>query len=80
MGSRVAKRSTRWTPKGAIARSRKNLDGAIERLRSVAHEWGDVDQTIVDESESLISELADFADRIESDTNARLEAGEHVGL
>jgi hypothetical protein len=69
-----------WTPKRAVARSRKNLAAAADRLRAVALEWGDVDQCIVDQAEAMIPMIEDFANQIENDTNARLAAGEHVGL
>lgn len=69
-----------WTPKRAVARSRKNLTAAADKLRAVALEWGDVDQFIVDEAESMIKELDDFADTIEKSINERLACGEHVGL
>ncbi len=70
----------RWTPNLAISRSRKNIAGAIERLRAVALEWGDVDQGFVDEAEDLIRELDAFAMRITKETAERIAAGEHVGL
>ena len=69
-----------WTPKRAVARSRKNLAAAVDKVRAVALEWGDVDQFIVDEAESIITVLEDFADTIEKSINDRLAAGEHVGL
>lgn len=70
----------RWTPKLAIARSRRQIAGAVERLRAVALEWGDVDEGIVNDAESLIVELEEFAEDIENNTNERIAAGEHVGL
>lgn len=69
-----------WTPKRAMAMSRKNLAAAVDKLRAVALEWGDVDQFIVDEAESMIKTLEDFADTIEASINERLACGEHVGL
>jgi hypothetical protein len=69
-----------WTPKGAIARSRRNLAGAAERVRAVAIEWSDVDRSFEDEAEELAKVLDDFASRIERETLSRLEAGEHVGI
>lgn len=69
-----------WTPKRAAARSRKNLAAAVDKLRAVALEWGDVDQFIVDEAESMIPMLEDFANTIEKSIAERLEAGEHIGL
>lgn len=68
----------KWTAKSAVARSRKNLDGAIDRLRAVSHEWDDVDQSFVDEAEEFIRDLQDFRDRIEIETTQRLDAGELV--
>lgn len=70
----------RWTPKLAIARSRRQIASAVERLRAVALEWGDVDEGIVNDAESLIVELEQFAKDIENNTNERIAAGEHVGL
>jgi hypothetical protein len=70
----------RWTPKLAVSRSRRNLAGAIERLRTVSLEWSEVDQSFVDAAENFVRDLEDFAERIESETKQRLEAGEHVGL
>ena len=70
----------RWTPNLAVARSRKNIAGAIERLRVVSIEWNDVDQNFVDGAEELIRELDDFAMRITKETAERIAAGEHVGL
>jgi hypothetical protein len=70
----------RWTPKGAVARSRRQIAGAVEKLKLVALEWGDVDQSIVSDAESLIDELEKFSQAIEADTTARLAAGEHVGI
>jgi hypothetical protein len=70
----------RWTPAGAIARSRKNCTGAAERLRAVALEWGDVDQGIVEEAEDLLREVEAFGRHISEWINERLAAGEHVGL
>lgn len=70
----------RWTPKLAIARSRRQIAAAVERLRAVALEWGDVDEGIVTDAESLIAELEEFAEDIEKNTNERIAAGEHVGL
>lgn len=69
-----------WTPRGAIARSRKNITGAIERLGAVALEWGDIDQGIVDDAERWMKDLRQFADDIEKQTQERIAAGEHVGL
>ena len=70
----------KWTPKLAISRSRKNIAGAVERLRTVALEWGDVDEAIVQEAESFIAPLEEFADQIERDINERIASGDHVGL
>lgn len=70
----------RWTPNLAIARSRRNIAAAVERLRVVSLEWADVDQGFVDEAEDLIRELDGFAMRITQETAERIAAGEHVGL
>jgi hypothetical protein len=70
----------RWTPKLAIARSRRNVAGAVDRLRAVALEWGDVDEGIVTDAEELIRHLEQFADDVEKNTKERIAAGEHVGL
>jgi hypothetical protein len=72
--------SRRWTPKIAIARSRRNLAAAVERLRLVSVEWSDVDGSIEYEAEDLIRTLEEFSKRIDHDINERLAAGEHVGL
>jgi hypothetical protein len=69
-----------WTPKWAIARSRRSLEAAAARVRAVAIEWSDVDRSFEDEAEELARVLDDFANRIERETLARIEAGEHVGL
>ncbi len=69
-----------WTPKGAIARSRQRIAGAVEKLNLVALEWADIDQGFVDEAEALIGELEAFAENIEESVKERLAAGEHVGL
>jgi hypothetical protein len=70
----------RWTPKLAVARSRRNLAGAADRLRAVSIEWADVDGFIEQRAEELIRELEAFADEIRDSVNERLEAGEHIGL
>lgn len=70
----------RWTPKLAIARSKRNIDKAVERLREVSCEWSDVDCSIETRAEDLIRDLCEFADDIERDINDRLAAGEHIGL
>lgn len=70
----------RWTPKRAVARSRKNLAGAIVRLNAVAREWGDIDQCFVEEAGELARALAEFADRIDNDIRERVKAGEQIGI
>lgn len=70
----------RWTPKLAVSRSQRSIAGAIERLRAVAHEWGDVDQAIVDQAEDLIRELETFSREIARDVAERMEAGEEIGI
>lgn len=70
----------RWTPKSAVARSRQQLTAANERLRRVALEWQDVDQSFIDRAEQLIAQLEEFADEIRDQVQQRLDAGEHVGL
>lgn len=70
----------RWTPNLAVARSRRNIAAAIERLRVVSVEWADVDHSIEMEAEDLIRTLDDFAMRISKDIADRLAAGEHIGL
>jgi len=70
----------RWTSKLAVARSRRQLNAAIERLRKVSIEWDDVDQIFVFRAEDLIDELEQFADEIRDVVQERLEAGEDIGL
>ncbi len=69
-----------WTPKNAIARSRRNIAAAIVKLRLVSVEWSDADCAIEREAEDLIRELAIFADNIEASIKDRLAAGEQVGI
>lgn len=70
----------RWTPKAAVARSRKNIAGAVERIRAVALEWGDINEGFVTDADRFIKDLKEWAESIESETNERIAAGEHVGL
>lgn len=70
----------RWTPKGAISRSRRNIAAAADRLRLVSCEWSDVDGGIEREAEDLIRTVEQFADEIAAGIAERLKAGEHVGL
>lgn len=70
----------RWTPKAAIARSQRHLEHAAARLANVALEWGDVDQSYVDEAEDFIRELREFGQRMEREVAERIAAGEHVGI
>lgn len=70
----------RWTPKGAVASSRRKLDAAIARLREVSLEWADVDESLVHEAEERIRDLEVFRDELTSYIQERLDAGEHVGL
>jgi hypothetical protein len=69
----------RWTPRRAVARSKRNLAGAIERLRVVSIEWADVDSGYEREAEDLIRELELFGERIEKEVAERQAAGEHIG-
>ncbi len=69
-----------WTPKNAIARSRRNIAAAIVKLRLVSVEWSDADGGIEREAEDLIRELAIFADNIEANIKDRLAAGEQIGI
>jgi hypothetical protein len=69
-----------WTPKSAVARSRRNIAAAIVKLRLVSVEWADVDGGIEREAEDLIRELSIFAESIEANINDRLAAGEQIGI
>jgi hypothetical protein len=71
---------TRWTPKHAVATTKRQVDAAVARLRVVALEWGDVDQTYVDNAEDFIRELEEFAERVEAEVAERLKAGEKIGI
>lgn len=70
----------RWTPKAAVARSRRQINAAIDNLRDVALEWEDVDQSYVSGAEDLIHQLDAFAERIDKEVQQRLAAGEHIGI
>lgn len=70
----------RWTPKSAVARSKRNIATAVAALRKVSVEWADVDHSLEMEAEDLVRELNDFADSIENSINDRLAAGESIGL
>jgi hypothetical protein len=70
----------RWTAKGALARSVRNIDAAIERIRKVSIEWSDVDGYWENEAETVIGQLEHFRDELRNEINERLAAGEHVGL
>ena len=69
-----------WTPKSAVARSRRNIAAAIVKLRLVSVEWADADGGIEREAEDLIRELSIFADSIEANITDRLAAGEQIGI
>jgi hypothetical protein len=69
----------RWTAKAALARTRKNVAGAIERLRAVAHEWGDQDQYIVDLAEENVQRLETFLSDIEEGVSERMAEGGYDG-
>jgi hypothetical protein len=69
----------RWTPKAALARSRKNLVGAIERLRAVAYEWGDIDQGIVGEADDQVRALESFLESIEEGIGERMAEDPEFG-
>lgn len=70
----------RWTAKAAIDKSRRNIDGAIERLRQVAYEWGDIDQTFVDRADEFVRDLEQWRDDIATQIQERLDAGEEIGI
>jgi hypothetical protein len=65
----------RWTAKAALARTRKNITGAIERLRAVAHEWGDIDQCIVFEVDEHVRALETSLAEIEEGITERINEG-----
>lgn len=44
------------------------------------YEWGDIDQSYVDDADDLIRELREFGDRMEREVADRLAHGEHIGL
>lgn len=69
-----------WTPKLAVARSRRQLAAAITHLRKVSVEWADVHAGFEYRAEELIDELEKFSDDIRDEIDERLEAGEHIGL
>lgn len=70
----------RWTVRGALARTKRQLDAAQSHLANIALEWGDVDQGYVDEAESMIRELTEFWHRMQREVAERQAAGEHIGI
>lgn len=58
-----------WTDKSARARSRRKINATRNRatrlMQSVAYEWGDVDQTVVEACDELLRELEQSCERIE---------------
>ena len=70
----------RWTAKSALARSVRNIDAAIERLRKVSVEWNDVDGYWENEAETAIGALEEFRDALRKEIEGRLAAGEQIGL
>lgn len=70
----------RWTPRLAVALTKRNIDGAVERLRAVSIEWSDVDSGYERDVEELIRVLQAFAVRVEKEVAERLKAGEHIGI
>lgn len=73
-------RVRRWTPNAAVARSRRHIVAAIERLQKVAREWEDADNSIMDRAEGLIRDLDSFALEIQNDIRERIAAGEQIGI
>lgn len=49
-----------WTPKRAAAVSRRNLAAMRKGLISIAGQWGDIDQTVVDRCDELVAEIDAF--------------------
>jgi hypothetical protein len=70
----------RWTAKAALARTRKNIAGAIERLRAVALEFGDIDQYLVDQAEEEIRALESFLEATQEYLTERIAEDPEFGL
>lgn len=70
----------RWTPKSAMARTRRNVVGAIERLRAAALEWGDIDQYLVDQAEEHIKALEGFLESTEEYIAERIAEDPEFGI
>lgn len=58
-----------WTEKSARARSRRKINAIRNRatrlMQSIAYEWGDVDQSVVEACDELLRELETACEGIE---------------